>query len=1853
MNMLVVGVLMAVFLCQKAIAKPVVSYDFESAEQIDAFRASAGKGSEIIPTNVPVHSGQQAVIIRPTPQGQQSAEVPLPKDFDKGCVTFWFYDNIAAGMATGASARSGWALDGSWTVNGKTSARPIAGCDTGREHPNWVTEHFNDTRSDTGVRRHDGWTKFDIVLEPEAPGRSAIVYIDGREAFRRPAEGFKPTVLRFATFWGAGDFAIDDIVIDNDPASFRPAVAQSISAGDEANNITLLPGQKLALDIGLDARGASSKKGILEVELLDLQEKSVCRQNAEIDWSAVKDSRIAVSLPPPPASKHYWVIASYRDEGDKEPSSRTIGRINVRYLTDAAARSFRGQREFANLWDWLPAAKDAMDAPPAKWDGAEKVRNLWNFNMNSRHKDVTAGWYHRSIEVPGDWSGRRILLRVEQPQRAAKIFLGGALAGTLIWPGGELDITGKVKPGAKVELTMLVDSEAGTVLTKALTSALGKGTVLPEQFRSSAARGLGGEVSLLSEPMGARIDGVTIDTSVATMTLKLGFSVEGLAADAAYVIEGTVSKGGRAVKSFTSAPFKTPGKDPVRIELPFPEAELWDIGKPNLYDLNAKLILRGKAVDAILPERFGFREVAFDGRLVKINGNPVNLFTPMVPTLMGNLGFAKSMELNNLNYLSSMHKFFYADGGSQSSVMADDNFNFADEAGIGTDIGIPNIFYRSYLVNLCYSKGGSFLEDPVYWPAFEQVVKRAVKRYGNSPGLFFFLGAGEGGQLGMGGVFNPLKMDGLWQKRYEDRPVNRHARDVELKAQDLTRRIDPRRRIIGQDAGNFADAIHITNYTGFENMQELIESNEYWRKNGVKPYMITEQAAPMFPDWTTQRRQGHNAPFPVWGVVAEWAAVTMGDAAYHRQPVDQEVLDNFSKVNIPHQSGYIYAYGRTPGTPSAFRRINNERCREQWLNWRADGIGLVEKWGFLAGDEDALKAACAPLTGFIAGNAARRTDKTHILRPGETWERQFLVLNNRRESAKIACEWTVTLNGEKLDSGSAKAELLPGGQATIPIKAAIPDVKADASGILSVKLVEDGKELAADKMDFQVLVPVKAPAISGRVALIDPEGASAEALDSIGVRYQRLPINADLAAYDIVIFGRKAFSYETALSKPIDLGALMAAGKKILILEQEESVLKGRFNFRTEYVSPRSMFGRVAGHPVTAGLPDGALNFWRGAATLTDGYEDARRQSMESEANGHLQFIVWHDGKEHPRPMKWGNNHNVATVVINKPDRGNFRTLVDCEFGLDYAAVMELEQGPGRMLFCQADVSGRSAAEPAAERLLANMVGYLGGARPVNWSSGAAYLGGEKGADLLERLQVSFRKVNSPDEVKPGETLVLGDGLTPETLASVKPSISRFVENGGTCLSLPRGKEEWAWLPFDVSAKDSLVDATIIDKPARPLLAGLSNSELFYPARIPLVTLDKIPAEGFRLDPGVIAEVPRGKGRYIFCQVAPDSFDTAAKPNLADAKKRSYRVFQALLNNLGAPMAPPRFLAPAADSPTVAKRPPLDLATATWAGLKTEAGDSSTPSPSDPRWKPVTVPGYVDEQRPDWKNSAVFWYRCRFTIDKLPALSAASNLHIGAIKDEDDISLNGTPVGHTGRDNHVNDWLTAPRFYPVPAKLLREGENELLIRIVNLGGACGISAGPARMIWGADEKPKTEVSLMDLASRPPLDLVGQWLVLLADAGEAVQPADTDPRWKSKYVPGPVIDLENRSVWCRRDINIKEIPAGARPVLVIGAVDDEDETYINGQKVGHIGKDTNPKNYYTAQRAYAIPAGLLKVGANRIVVKVNNLPPGPGSIVAPIQICWMPPDEASKLRLSASPYIFEVGRLDDPYWNRGW
>ena len=122
-------------------------------------------------------------------------------------------------------------------------------------------------------------------------------------------------------------------------------------------------------------------------------------------------------------------------------------------------------------------------------------------------------------------------------------------------------------------------------------------------------------------------------------------------------------------------------------------------------------------------------------------------------------------------------------------------------------------------------------------------------------------------------------------------------------------------------------------------------------------------------------------------------------------------------------------------------------------------------------------------------------------------------------------------------------------------------------------------------------------------------------------------------------------------------------------------------------------------------------------------------------------------------------------------------------------------------------------------------------------------------------------------------------------------------------------------------------------------------------------------------------------------------------------------------------------------------------------------------------------------------------------------------------------------------------------------------------------------------------------------------------------GQTGEPAGMEPwhasdrlRWKAV----PKIDYWDAwggdwknfdgAVWFRRRITLTPAQAAKGATLSLGVIDDMDQTWVNGVPVGGI-------NDWTTQRVYPVAAGVLKPGANEIMLYVRDNG-GPGGFAGP-------------------------------------
>ncbi|MTH15641.1 sialate O-acetylesterase [Flavobacterium sp. LC2016-01] len=138
-------------------------------------------------------------------------------------------------------------------------------------------------------------------------------------------------------------------------------------------------------------------------------------------------------------------------------------------------------------------------------------------------------------------------------------------------------------------------------------------------------------------------------------------------------------------------------------------------------------------------------------------------------------------------------------------------------------------------------------------------------------------------------------------------------------------------------------------------------------------------------------------------------------------------------------------------------------------------------------------------------------------------------------------------------------------------------------------------------------------------------------------------------------------------------------------------------------------------------------------------------------------------------------------------------------------------------------------------------------------------------------------------------------------------------------------------------------------------------------------------------------------------------------------------------------------------------------------------------------WPVMNIPGYWTDYTLKNTNGAV-WFRKEVNLSNLKASSA--KLILGRIVDADSVYVNGNFVGTTS-------YLYPPRKYSFDPKFLKEGKNEIAVRVINNSGKGGfVEDKPYQLILDKDS----------------IDLKGEWKYKLG-VKMAPLPPSTFIRWK--------------------------------------------------------------------------------------------------------------------------------------------
>jgi hypothetical protein len=1024
-------------------------------------------------------------------------------------------------------------------------------------------------------------------------------------------------------------------------------------------------------------------------------------------------------------------------------------------------------------------------------------------------------------------------------------------------------------------------------------------------------RGLCGDVYLVGTPEGARISDARVDTSVRKWEITFEAALTGLAADSQYALRARITEGERTVAEFTSKPFK-PG-DLKDGRLAFTEKwkpeKLWDLHTPGCpYGMSLSLLDgEGKVLDAALPVRFAFREFWIDGRDFYLNGTRV--FLSAVPLDNAQIGAAWATYQGAKESLERLKSFGI-------------NFVYTHNYGCepGTHLGFEEILRAADDVGMLVS-----FSQPHFgqydWKAPDADANNGYGRHAefyvrvaqNHPSVVFY--SMNHNATGYSEDMNPDKIDGVQNPR-ESWALNNAK--LAMRAEAIVKRLDPGRIVYHHSSGNLS-SMHTSNfYPNWVPVQELSDWFEHWATQGVKPVFLCEYGAPFTWDWTMYRgwykggRTFGSAAVPWDFCVAEWNSQFYGDRAFQISQAEKVNLrweaKQYRAGNLWHRWDYPNQVGSTvfdeqypilamyltdnwrafrtwgmsansPWEHGHYWKLRdgmNRNARKElpvdWENLQRPGFSpdyLQDRYermdlAYERSDWVATPAAQSllrnnmPLLAYIGGKPERFTSKDHNFLPGESVQKQVIVINNSRETVTCDCQWSLAL--PQPVTGGKKLTVPAGGQERIPLRFDLPAGLAAGAYELNMTAKFGDAEAQKDSFTVHVLPQPAPPKPSARIALFDPKGETGKRLDALGVKYQPVDAKADLSAHEILVIGKAALTVDG----PGPDIARVRDGLKVIVFEQTSDVLEKRLGFRVQEYGLRRVFKRVPDHPLLAGIDAEHLRDWRGEATILP----PQLKCQLSPRLNYVPAVKWCD-IEVSRLWRCGNRGNVASVLIEKPARGDFLPILDGGFSLQYSPLMEYREGKGMVLFCQLDLTGRTEADPAADRLAGNTIQYASAWKPAT-NRKALYVGDPAGKRHLELAGIAAGSYEG-GKLSADQVLVVSSGGG-RKLAENSPAVADFLKAGGNLLALGLDEQEaGAFLPVKVRMKKQEHIAAFFEPAgAESLLAGVGPADVHNrdPRELPLVS-----EEAAAVGDGVLGKVPGAS--VVFCQLPPYAVSSA------------------------------------------------------------------------------------------------------------------------------------------------------------------------------------------------------------------------------------------------------------------------------------------------------------------------------------------------------------------------------------------
>lgn len=297
-------------------------------------------------------------------------------------------------------------------------------------------------------------------------------------------------------------------------------------------------------------------------------------------------------------------------------------------------------------WELLDSPHRRGLSVPSTVEGEMWGWNGQTFGVNGNYVGVS--WWRKNVDVPSSWQGRRVVLKFEGVRFRAEIFVNRKLVGYDIVNSTpfEVDVTDYAAPGSRMEIAVRITDPNGNFNWKdSQNYRWGR-------YLNNPSHGFGGITGRVAMEATNRdyITDLFIENTPDAHTVRAHVTTS-----SALPLTVDIMRHGDTEILWHGT---TDGRD---VTVNMPEARLWDIDTPVLYDMR---VVMGKDT---LTKHFGFRSFEvrdIDGdRMFFLNGRritlrtaiswsfwPDNGITPSGEMAVKQVMAAKALGLNMLNF---------------------------------------------------------------------------------------------------------------------------------------------------------------------------------------------------------------------------------------------------------------------------------------------------------------------------------------------------------------------------------------------------------------------------------------------------------------------------------------------------------------------------------------------------------------------------------------------------------------------------------------------------------------------------------------------------------------------------------------------------------------------------------------------------------------------------------------------------------------------------------------------------------------------------------------------------------------------------------------------------------------------------------------------------------------------------------------------------------------------------------------------------------------------------------------------------------------------------------------------------